>query len=76
MNNLQNNQKSDATPMGYDTLLAAVPERKDMDYDKVRTIGKEQYCIKGISCNFCDFMDREKGKINNCVQEYVKRHCS
>ena len=22
MNNLQNNQKSDATPMGYDTLLA------------------------------------------------------
>ena len=24
MNNLQNNQKSDAPPMGYDTLLAAV----------------------------------------------------
>jgi hypothetical protein len=24
MNNLQNNQKSDATPMGYDTLLATV----------------------------------------------------
>ena len=23
MNNLQNNQKSDATPMGYDTLLCA-----------------------------------------------------
>lgn len=24
MNNLQNNQKSDATPMGYDALLGAV----------------------------------------------------
>ena len=24
MNNLQNNQKSDATPMGYDTLLPTV----------------------------------------------------
>jgi hypothetical protein len=26
-----------------------VPERKDMDYEKVRAIGKEKYCIKGIS---------------------------
>ena len=76
MNDLKNNQKSDATTMGDDTLLAAVPERKDMDYEKVMAIGKEKYCIKGISCNFCDFMDREKGKINSCVQEYVKRHCS
>ena len=25
MNNLQNNQKSDTTPMGYDALLAPVP---------------------------------------------------
>ena len=75
MNDLKNNQKSDATTMGYDTLLAAVPECKDMDYEKVRAIGKEKYRIKGISCNFCDFMDREKGKINSCVQEYVKRHC-
>ena len=56
-------------------LLAAVPELKDMDYEKVRAIGKEKYCIKGISCNFCDFMDRDRGKINSCVQEYVKRHC-
>ena len=57
-------------------LLAAVPDCKDMDYDKVRAIGREKYCIKGISCNFCDFMDRDRGKINSCVQEYVKRHCS
>ena len=57
-------------------LAAAVPDYKDMEYDKVRTIGKEKYCIKGISCNLCDFMDREKGKINSCVEEYVKRHCS
>ncbi len=28
MNNLQNNQKSDITPMGYDTLLAAVKNRR------------------------------------------------
>ena len=27
MNNLQNNQKSDAAPMGYDTLLASVNVR-------------------------------------------------
>ena len=26
MNNLQNNQKSDATPIGYDTLLATVAQ--------------------------------------------------
>ena len=62
--------------MQYEPLLAAVPDRKDMDYEKVRAIGKEHYCIKGISCNLCDFIDREKGKINSCVSEYVKRHCS
>lgn len=28
MNNLQNNQKSDAPPMGYDTLLAAVKNKR------------------------------------------------
>ena len=28
MNNLQNNQKSDETPMGYDTLLAAFKNRR------------------------------------------------
>lgn len=26
MNNLQDNQKSDATPMGYDTMLATVAQ--------------------------------------------------
>ena len=57
-------------------LLAAVPDHKGIDYDKVRAIGKEKYCIKGISCNFCDFMDRDRGKITSCVQEYIKRHCS
>ena len=62
--------------MQYEPLLAAVPDCKDMDYEKVRAIGKEQHCIKGISCNLCDFMSREKGKINSCVSEYVKRHCS
>ena len=67
-NNIQGND--------FYTLLATVPKRKDMDYDKVMAIGREKHCIKGISCNLCDFMDRDRGKINSCVQEYVKRHCS
>lgn len=59
-----------------EVLSLKIPDRKDIDYNKVRDIGKEKYCVKGISCNFCDFMDRDKGKINNCIQEYIKRHCN
>jgi hypothetical protein len=35
MNNLQNNQKSDATPMGYDALLGAVNSLREKLYKAI-----------------------------------------
>ena len=44
MNNLQNNQKSDATPMGYDALLAPVPLWKSAKRSNLILLG-------AIKCN-------------------------
>ena len=42
MNNLQNNQKSNTPPMGYDTLLAAVKNRRLKEWFYYFQNGHEQ----------------------------------
>lgn len=55
MNNLQNNQKSDAAPMGYDTLLCTV------DFDK--RITEKPFYQSWHNGQFQDSI-REDGKID------------
>ena len=56
MDNLQNNQKSDTTPMGYDTLLETV------DYSKKENQIGCGYCVKEKDCTM-----REQ-KVNKAKQ--------
>ena len=42
MDNLQNNQKSDATPIGYDTMLATVAH-EFIDWDKFANALKDEF---------------------------------
>jgi len=66
--------KNSTAPDLSNTVLADVILPRNIDYDKVRAIGRESYCIKGISCNLCDSIDRRRGVINNCVTTYAQRH--
>ena len=43
MNNLQNNQKSDAAPMGYDTLLAHVVSGVKLGIPIYKTLNKYKW---------------------------------
>lgn len=45
MNNLQNNQKSDAAPMGYDTLLATAFSFRQFEWDYFNPPKKEDISI-------------------------------
>lgn len=66
MNNLQNKQKSDATPMGYDTLLGAVASLYKMPPSNY----KIDVWIEGKTFNY---IDTETGIV--CYSEMVKLSC-
>lgn len=54
--------------------ISTVPEmrRSNIDYFKVKEIAG--VCLKGISCNLCDFIDRDAGKLNNCIVKYYETY--
>jgi hypothetical protein len=60
MNNLQNNQKSNAAPMGYDTLLAAV---------LVRFTYKDKYGVMGE-----DTVEISKRDSELAIATFEKKH--
>jgi hypothetical protein len=56
--------------------ITSTPEmrKSKIDYFKVRNI--DGVCLKGISCNLCDFIDREQGKLNSCIIKYYEKYHS
>ena len=58
MNNLQNNQKSDTTPMGYDALLAPVSRNYLRIDDKVRM--KDGRILTVKSLEYREFVSKEE----------------
>ena len=46
MNNLQNNQKSNVTPMGYDALLGAVNSLRDKLYKAIELDKEVKYSLQ------------------------------
>lgn len=49
-----------------------VPDMNNIDYSLVRNI--DGHCFKGISCNLCDSIDRNKGHINSCIKKYALQY--
>ena len=61
MNNLQNNQKSNTPPMGYDTLLAAVKNRRLKEWFYYFKNGHE-FLLKEEVDIICNTRDEPKFK--------------
>ena len=54
--------------------ITSIPEMRKSNIDYFNVRGIDGVCLKGISCNLCDFIDREHGKLNNCIIKYYEKY--